>query len=71
LVAAAVWPFLDRSPLETIGRWFPRERRVQNSVFALVALAIAILVLIGLLMRGPYWQLYWPWQAWPQLPTRL
>jgi cytochrome b-561 len=71
LLAAAVWPFLDRSPLQTVGVWFPRERRVQNSVFALIALAIAILVLIGVLMRGPYWQLYWPWQAWPQLPSRL
>jgi cytochrome b-561 len=71
LVAAAVWPFLDRSPLHTIGRWFPRERRVQNTVFALIALGIAALVLIGLLMRGPYWQLYWPWQSWPKLPRRL
>ena len=71
LLAAAVWPFLDRSSLATIGRWFPRERRVQNSVFALIALAITILVLIGVLMRGPYWQLYWPWQAWPELPRRL
>jgi cytochrome b-561 len=71
LLAAAVWPFLDRSPLHTIGRWFPRERRVQNAVFALIAIAIAILVLIGVLMRGPYWQLYWPWQAWPELPRRL
>jgi cytochrome b-561 len=71
LLAAAMWPFLDRSPLQTVGVWFPRERRVQNSVFALIALAIAILVLIGVLMRGPYWQLYWPWQAWPQLPSRL
>ena len=71
LMAAAVWPFLDRSPLRTVGRWFPPERRVQNTVFAIVALGIAVLVLIGLLMRGPYWQLYWPWQAWPKLPQRL
>lgn len=71
LTVAAVWPFLDRSPLHTIGRWFPRERRMQNTVFALVTVVIAILVLIGLLMRGPYWHLYWPWQAWPALPRRL
>jgi len=71
LTAAAAWPFLDRSPLRTIGKWLPPERRVQNAVFALIALVIAVLVLIGVLMRGPYWQLYWPWQAWPQLPTRL
>jgi cytochrome b-561 len=71
LLAAAVWPFLDRTPLHTVGQWFPRERRLQNSLFALIAVAIAILVLIGVLMRGPYWQLYWPWQAWPPLPRLL
>jgi len=71
LAAAVLWPFADRSPLHTIGRWFPRERRVQNAVMILIALGILGLVLIGMLGRGPYWQLYWPWQAWPVLPRRL
>lgn len=71
LAAAVLWPFADRSPLHTIGRWFPRERRLQNAVMILIALAILGLVLIGMLGRGPYWQLYWPWQAWPMLPRRL
>jgi cytochrome b-561 len=71
LLAAVVWPFLDRSPLHTIGRWFPRERRVQNAALAVIALVILLLVMIGLLGRGPYWGLYWPWQAWPELPRRL
>jgi cytochrome b-561 len=71
LGAGVVWPFLDRSPRHTIGKWFAPERRVQNAVLAVIALGILVLVLIGLLMRGPYWQLYWPWQAWPVLPRRL
>ena len=71
LLAAVVWPFLDRSPLHTVGRWFPRERRTQNAVLCIITLCILVLVMIGLLMRGPYWQLYWPWQAWPELPRRL
>ena len=71
LLAAVAWPFLDRSPLHTIGRWFPRERRLQNGVLGFIALVILVLVFIGLLMRGPYWQLFWPWQAWPELPRRL
>jgi len=71
LAAAVVWPFLDGSPLHTIGKWFPRERRAQNTVLGIIAFAILILVLIGMLMRGPYWQLFWPWQAWPELPRRL
>jgi cytochrome b-561 len=71
LAAAAIWPFLDRSPLSTIGKWFPPERRLQNAVLCIIALAILVLVLIGMLMRGPYWQLYWPWQAWPEMPRKL
>jgi len=71
LAAAVVWPFLDGSPLHVIGKWLPRERRVQNTVLGIIACAILILVLIGMLMRGPYWQLFWPWQAWPELPRRL
>ena len=71
LLVAVLWPFLDRSSLSTVGRWFPRERRLQNTVLSIVAIAMLLLVLIGLLMRGPYWQLFWPWQAWPALPRRL
>ena len=22
-------------------------------------------------LRGPYWHLYWPWQTWPEIPTRI
>ena len=32
---------------------------------------ILALTFIGTFMRGPYWQIYWPWQAWPEMPTRL
>ena len=71
LAAGVAWPFLDRSPLRTIGRWFPRERRLQNTVLCVIALIMLVLVLIGMLMRGPYWQLYWPWQAWPEMLRRL
>ncbi len=71
LMAGVLWPFFDRSPLHTVGRWFPRERRLQNGVLCVIALIMLVLVLIGMLMRGPYWQLYWPWQAWPEMPRRL
>jgi cytochrome b-561 len=71
VLAAAAWPFLDRSPLSAVGKWFPPERRLQNTVMCIIAIVILVLVLIGLLMRGPYWQLFWPWQAWPEMPRRL
>jgi hypothetical protein len=40
-------------------------------VFLIVVAAVLILTLIGTFMRGPYWNLYWPWETWPEIPTRL
>jgi quinol-cytochrome oxidoreductase complex cytochrome b subunit len=65
------WPWLDRSPKETAGAWFPRRRRVQNLVFIAVCLGIILLTLIGTFCRGPYWNFYWPWEAWPEIPGRI
>jgi cytochrome b-561 len=30
-----------------------------------------VLTIIGTFCRGPYWNLYWPWQAWPEMPGRI
>jgi quinol-cytochrome oxidoreductase complex cytochrome b subunit len=65
------WPWLDRSPAGAAGLWFPKTRRTQNIVFLVVTLAILLLTFVGTFMRGPYWQLFWPWEAWPEIPTRL
>lgn len=67
----AVWPWLDRSPTASAGRWFPQDRRTQNVAFLLLVLAVLVLTFIGTFCRGPYWQLYWPWQPWVELPTRI
>jgi cytochrome b-561 len=67
----AVWPWLDRSSTAAAGRWFPQSRRRQNAVFLLLVLAVLVLTFVGTFCRGPYWQLYWPWQAWVELPTRI
>ncbi len=67
----AAWPWLDRSPLAAAGRWFPQSRRRQNAVFLLLVLAVLLLTFVGTFCRGPYWQLYWPWQPWVELPTRI
>jgi quinol-cytochrome oxidoreductase complex cytochrome b subunit len=72
LVALMVaWPWLDRSPSRVAGIWFPQERRMQNLIFILLTLGVLALTLVGLLCRGPYWHFYWPWQAWPEIPTRI
>jgi quinol-cytochrome oxidoreductase complex cytochrome b subunit len=66
-----LWPWLDRSPALAAGRWFPAARRRQNVVFLLIVLGILVLTVIGLFMRGPYWQMFWPWQPWPEMPSRI
>ena len=66
-----IWPWLDRSPRAAAGVWFPQSRRTQNIVFLLLTLFVIALTLIGTFCRGPYWHFYWPWQAWPEIPTRL
>jgi quinol-cytochrome oxidoreductase complex cytochrome b subunit len=66
-----VWPWLDRSPREAAGMWFAKTRSRQNLVFLILVLAVIVFTFIGLFMRGPYWQFYWPWEAWPELPTRI
>jgi len=65
------WPWLDRSPMTAAGTWLPRSRRAQNAVFLAIAAVVILLTLLGTFCRGPYWHFYWPWQPWPEIPTRL
>ena len=58
-------------PAGAAGVWFPRTRRAQNIAFVVVTLIILALTFVGTFMRGPYWQIYWPWETWPEIPTRL
>jgi cytochrome b-561 len=66
-----VWPWLDKSPAAAAGAWFPKSRRTQNAVFLAVCVLVLVLTLVGTFLRGPYWHLYWPWEAWPEIPTRI
>jgi quinol-cytochrome oxidoreductase complex cytochrome b subunit len=71
IVALTVWPWLDKSPGSAAGVWLPTSRRAQNLVFIGIVILIIIFTLIGVFFRGPYWQFYWPWEAWPAIPTRI
>jgi quinol-cytochrome oxidoreductase complex cytochrome b subunit len=71
LAVLTVWPWLDRSPSAVAGTWFPRSRRTQNAVFVVVMVVILAFTAVGLWMRGPYWNFYWPWEAWPAIPGRI
>lgn len=64
VIALMLVPYLDRRPAIP-GEWFHPSRRLQNILFtAFVTIAIG-LILIGELLRGPSWVLYWPWESWP------
>lgn len=69
ILLAVVWPFLDKSPKEAIGVWFHKSRKIQNAVFIFICVVVIILIIIGVFLRGPYWNFYWPWQAWPEIPS--
>ncbi len=66
-----LWPWLDRSDRAAAGVWFARSRRAQNIAFLLVVAVIVAFTLVGTFCRGPYWNFYWPWQTWPEIPSRL
>ncbi len=68
---AALWPFMDRSPDSAVGIWFHKTRRWQNTIFMIIIIGIAILTFIGMILRGPNWGIYMPWQAWPLHPTMI
>ena len=65
------WPWIDRSSHLAAGVWLPRDRRRQNIVFLLVVLFVLALTFVGMVLRGPYWNFYWPWEAWPDIPARI
>jgi quinol-cytochrome oxidoreductase complex cytochrome b subunit len=71
VAALALWPFFDRSPVATVGVWFARDRRRQNIVFLVFVLVVVALTILGTFLRGPYWEIYWPWQDWPETPTHF
>ena len=71
LLLALWWPYRDASGIKAVGVWFAPERKRQNSVFLLICLLIVIFTLIGTYMRGPYWNFYWPWESWPQMPVKF
>ncbi|MGD9563044.1 MAG: cytochrome bc complex cytochrome b subunit [Pyrinomonadaceae bacterium] len=71
VLGAVIWPYFDRSPTSTVGRWMPKERKWQNSIFLIIVVAILVLTFIGTYMRGPFWEIYMPWQEWEQTPRRF
>ncbi len=71
LLLAAWWPYRDRSGTAAVGVWFAPERQRQNIAFLIICLLIIVFTIIGTFLRGPYWNFYWPWESWPELPVKF
>jgi cytochrome b-561 len=72
LVLLAIWwPYRDKSGINAVGVWFAPERKRQNMIFLLICLIIIIFTIIGTFLRGPYWNFYWPWESWPEMPVKF
>jgi quinol-cytochrome oxidoreductase complex cytochrome b subunit len=71
LILAAWWPYHDKTGVTSVGVWFAPERKKQNMIFLGICVAIIIFTIIGTYLRGPYWNFYWPWEAWPEMPVKF
>lgn len=71
VLAAVLFPYFDKSPTRTVGKWLPKERKWQNRIFLFIVAVILILTFIGTFMRGPYWHLYMPWESWEEIPRKF
>ncbi len=60
VLALVVLPYVDTHP-RGVGVWFARERRLANTLFAAVALALVVVTVIGTFFRGPNWAWVLPW----------
>ncbi len=69
-ILLAIWPFIDKSGDEATGRWFHRSRTWQNILFTIVCLGIIFLIVFSYYFRGPYWEIYWPWNR-PEIPGKF
>ncbi|HUI28294.1 MAG TPA: hypothetical protein VL403_19595 [Candidatus Kryptonia bacterium] len=63
IVGLMLIPYLDTSRSAT-GRYTFSERRLVIAHFAFGFALWWVLIAIGQFVRGPNWQLYWPWENW-------
>ncbi len=71
VLLALWWPYHDKSGFSAVGVWFAPERKKQNMVFLLICLLVIAFTIIGTFMRGPYWNFYFPWESWPDMPVKF
>jgi len=63
IVGLMAIPYLDTTR-NAVGRYTFRERRLALAHFVLGFSLWWLLIAIGQFLRGPNWQIYWPWESW-------
>lgn len=63
IICLIVIPYIDNNPKGS-GRYAFSIRKFAVINFSFGFLMWLILIFIGYFLRGPNWQLYWPWQSW-------
>jgi len=71
LLALIVWPYLDKSGIAATGVWFSNLRTKHNVIFIVLMVIVILLTIVGTFMRGPNWNFYWPWETWPEMPSKI
>ncbi len=76
--SSSIWSTLRHSSsLLFAGMYFVVLKKTSSTRYAAIAtfcafiIAFVILTYTGTALRGPNWDFYWPWQAWPTHPTAL
>ncbi len=44
------------------------NRMAMTAVFSAFVIAFILLTYTGTALRGPNWDFFWPWEAWPKHP---
>ena len=68
IVALMMIPYLDTSR-NRIGEYNFGERRLVVGHFLFGFVLWWVLIAIGQFLRGPNWQIYWPWESWAVAKT--
>jgi cytochrome b-561 len=51
-----------------VAKYTKSTRYAAIATFCAFIIAFILLTYIGTALRGPNWEFYWPWQAWPEHP---
>ncbi len=63
IVGLMAIPYVDTTR-NAVGRYTLRERRIALAHFVFGFALWWLLIAIGHFLRGPNWQIYWPWESW-------